>query len=470
MTDPAARAAGAIDIFGKAGVGLLPLLASGSDGLKALGDEAVLAGATFDDIDVKNVQAANDALLRVGRIVGDVGKQIAIFFAPLVRYVATEFANWANAGDGIKGKVGTALDYLVGGLGRMMDASNFIMAGVHNFRAAALQAIAAILSGIDKLGKKAVELINLLPGGKNVKWTDGIKNLVHGLEVEAASEVDKASKAFRAFKDRKATADLRFLLEALKLAGAPESVPPPPAGEEGGPGQQRVEQLQKINEMIEKLTTANHEWGMSEAAKTTQQLLALGATAEQIAQAQALTDTVNALNDVQNIGGGNALDTYAAKMERLNDLLQAGTISAAQFGSASGAAMNDRNKALDGLAASIIESIKTPEERYAETVDQLQSLFDTGRLTAEQMQLAHEQARGPTGTTEQEEEAPKRGASSGIIGAGSREAANLIATNLNQRNASRDISKDQLRVATQHTAILERIARASESNVLEMYA
>jgi hypothetical protein len=101
LPSPAIQASAAMQIFGRSGVRLLPLLKEGKTGLKELGEEAEKLGLTFSRVDAAKVEAANDALTRVSEVFQGVMRSAIIQLAPVIETVAKAFTNWATSGDSV---------------------------------------------------------------------------------------------------------------------------------------------------------------------------------------------------------------------------------------------------------------------------------------------------------------------------------------------------------------------------------
>lgn len=91
IEDPAARTAAAMSIFGKAGTQLLPLMADGAEGLRAMREEAAQLGLTVSTDTAARAAKLNDALGRVAAAAKAVTFNLGAAVAPAV----TEFANRA---------------------------------------------------------------------------------------------------------------------------------------------------------------------------------------------------------------------------------------------------------------------------------------------------------------------------------------------------------------------------------------
>lgn len=89
--DGASKSALAIEIFGKSGAELIPLLNQGSEGLKAMGDELALLGGVVTVEAAKNAGLFNDNLDRLAITGASFGRSIANEVMPYLNQLATEF-------------------------------------------------------------------------------------------------------------------------------------------------------------------------------------------------------------------------------------------------------------------------------------------------------------------------------------------------------------------------------------------
>ena len=89
--DSATKTALAVQLFGRAGADLIPLLNAGSAGIKEAGDELERFGAVISTNAAKNAEIFNDNLTRLSTIGSAVGKSIANDILPYLNQLATEF-------------------------------------------------------------------------------------------------------------------------------------------------------------------------------------------------------------------------------------------------------------------------------------------------------------------------------------------------------------------------------------------
>lgn len=88
IADPTQKVAAALDIFGKTGADAT-LMMSGYG--KAVAEAAAYQrdfGIAVSDVDAQNIEAANDAMGRIGVAIGGLGNQLAVTFAPGIEAVS----------------------------------------------------------------------------------------------------------------------------------------------------------------------------------------------------------------------------------------------------------------------------------------------------------------------------------------------------------------------------------------------
>lgn len=95
IEDPAERAAAASRLFGEeSGPALLPLLAEGKEGIKALGDEAERLGLVLGEDTLGEAEALNDALGDLEMQAKVLGVRVGAQLAPYVTDLANRTATW----------------------------------------------------------------------------------------------------------------------------------------------------------------------------------------------------------------------------------------------------------------------------------------------------------------------------------------------------------------------------------------
>jgi len=115
MEDGAVKSALAVNLFGRAGADLIPLLNSGRDGLKAMADESDRFGNTISTSTGKAAEQFNDTLTRISAILGGVVNKVMEDVLPSLQSLANMLASPAflEAAKTMGEVVGGALSWIV---------------------------------------------------------------------------------------------------------------------------------------------------------------------------------------------------------------------------------------------------------------------------------------------------------------------------------------------------------------------
>lgn len=93
MEDGALKTSLAMQLFGKSGADLIPLLNSGRDGLAAMADESDRVGATISTKTARAAETFNDTLTRIGSILGGVVNKVMEAALPALQSLADTLAS-----------------------------------------------------------------------------------------------------------------------------------------------------------------------------------------------------------------------------------------------------------------------------------------------------------------------------------------------------------------------------------------
>lgn len=251
IENPAQRAAVATELFGKAGQRMINVLAGGEKGFADAAEEARQFGIAASRIDAAKVEAANDAMTRVGAVLKGIGTTIAIEVSPMIEFAAKKFTEWAAAGDGVRGKVigvfeagAKAISFFGQQLGSIQEIWLQLQIGATAFGKTVVDAVATSVNAIAGLGSLGiVELV-----GFDTAEFAGIKDAAEAYAVELevlqgkmnklGRRPDVGQKILKFFGDLRAEADAA----GKKVADAA-----------GGAGK-LAENLQKAGKFAEDLT------------------------------------------------------------------------------------------------------------------------------------------------------------------------------------------------------------------------
>lgn len=102
MPDGVNKTALAIDLFGKSGAQLIPMLNEGSEGLQEMTEMADRLGLTFDQKTVDAAGDFNDTLDFMGLAAQGVGRQVAAELLPTLNSLVGSMFTFATSGDGVR--------------------------------------------------------------------------------------------------------------------------------------------------------------------------------------------------------------------------------------------------------------------------------------------------------------------------------------------------------------------------------
>ncbi len=144
MPTAAQKAAAAYQLFGRSGMLLVNMLAEGSEGLREQMEEARKLGLTYDRVDAKKVEEANDALTRVKASFVGIFNVAAIQLAPVIEAVSKSFTDWATDGTTMAEYVVKSFGWVAMAVGKVGDAVHLIHFGFKWLGVAALKVATSI--------------------------------------------------------------------------------------------------------------------------------------------------------------------------------------------------------------------------------------------------------------------------------------------------------------------------------------
>lgn len=97
VQNPAERTALAIAVFGRAGAQMIPMLKDGAEGLKKAADEADRFGLTINRVQAGQLEAAVDAVKKIGDAASGAARQFAVGLAPAVSVVIEHLLKGVDA-------------------------------------------------------------------------------------------------------------------------------------------------------------------------------------------------------------------------------------------------------------------------------------------------------------------------------------------------------------------------------------
>ncbi|HGZ6774391.1 TPA: hypothetical protein ACOLZV_002273 [Vibrio parahaemolyticus] len=176
----------AFKLFDSEGVGMVNMLAGGSDGLRTMADEADRLGITLSRIDAAKVEMANDAMYKVGVTTTALKQEITTQLAPIVAALAEEFVAYSQQFGGMNNMVAEGIHSTVSGIGFMADSLRgvqLIIDGMtvawDGFKLGFMVASQAITTGLHELGQFLFKVI--------ISPLQGVLDLAGNFSDEAAN-------------------------------------------------------------------------------------------------------------------------------------------------------------------------------------------------------------------------------------------------------------------------------------------
>lgn len=172
IADETTRDAAAQELFGKSFQELKPLINAGSEGLKALGQEAEDAGLILSGDAVTSLGKFDDEMERFSATISTAGKQLAVSFLPATQKVAENMTELAQTitkslADGFQeGDVDTILDALFEKLSTGLNKIEMIMPAIATFVSGLInKMVTFVTQNLPMLVQVALKIITSLANG-----------------------------------------------------------------------------------------------------------------------------------------------------------------------------------------------------------------------------------------------------------------------------------------------------------------
>lgn len=199
IVDPSDRARVAVDLFGKAGADLLPLLTEGSVGISRMRQEAIDLGKSLSEADLEKLDQADDALKRLKASSESLSVTLVSSLGPSI----------ADLADGIRGLLGGLTD-----LEKAQRKLEFLRetAGSGGFLNLGFDSSLPVFAGPDAIQKRIAELERELAQRRGVRGGRGFgadrsptgTTLLSTSESKAAKLKDQTAELERLFQEQRA--------------------------------------------------------------------------------------------------------------------------------------------------------------------------------------------------------------------------------------------------------------------------
>jgi len=310
LEDGPAKAALAMELFGRSGAKLIPFLNSGRAGLQAMREEAQAFGLTVDGQAAKAAEVFNDNLSRLQAAATGVTNQMAQRMLPAFVQITTAMVDTA--------KESKAVENIVTGLAVVFETVAVL--GVE---------LAFVLTGIGRelggLAAQAVAVAKLDFSGAGV--------IGDAMKEDAAAARKEVDQLTASILGARAAAAQPFVGPPAPATPATRNAVPFTVGKTPSTGAPKVSDLQRLSKAFADqaatigLTSEEVELYRYKLAGANPSQLAFAASVQDSiaafkAQAQALTEGQSVMESTRT-----PAEAYAAEIERLNELLDRGAVS-----------------------------------------------------------------------------------------------------------------------------------------------
>jgi hypothetical protein len=332
--DGAAKTAVAMDLFGRSGANLIPLLNAGADGIAEMRKEADSFGLTLDAATGKAAEAFNDNLSRMGEMVRGVALRSAAELLPAMEGVSSVFVDTLKDTEAVdKAMAGLAMTF------KTVVSAGIVVKNAFDIVGKSLGAMAAYVTTLVTQGFSAAQKLNQeLYDDIASDFTDIFENINKVWSENMGKLPEPAEDAAEKVK------------KSLVLAAT---------GMSEGTAKPMREAVDRVAEYIARLQEQADTLGMNAAELDAYKLAALGANDQQQELAASLNASIAAW-DAQQAAVARAKQIYEETRTPLERLQQ-------QIAEANEARLSG------GL----------DDEAYTRFVEQAQDAFDQVRLSAE---------------------------------------------------------------------------------------
>jgi hypothetical protein len=197
VPDAADKAAIAMDVFGSRNSSIVNLLGSGREQIQLAEKDLTALGLTMSELDVRKVEAANDAWTRFGALVRGLGQRFAVELSPFIKAAADAAVDWVQRMGGVGNIVAEGIGRAVEGVGFLTRAFSALKAIAHGFEVVFLGIASAILDVIQQVvtateaaAEQAAKVAKLVPGLRGFIPKDPSVNLGGAALKKSAEEAD----------------------------------------------------------------------------------------------------------------------------------------------------------------------------------------------------------------------------------------------------------------------------------------
>ena len=194
IQNPAERAAVAMDLFGKAGQGMINMAQEGSGAIRGEMADASRLGSALSGIDSAKVVEAHGSLLKLQMAGEGFANLVVAKLSPFITELATQYEEWGYSGQKSASFITQGVDWITKGLGFAVDGVNVLTSAFHGVNAVVAEMVSYFLSGIEKM-LGAIDWM-AKKFGKESALGGSMKELIDAWDVVGGKEYESMTRAW----------------------------------------------------------------------------------------------------------------------------------------------------------------------------------------------------------------------------------------------------------------------------------
>ncbi len=179
-------AGAALKAMGLRGEEMRQFLMDGGEQIRAAAEELRAFGVVLSNVDSNRIEAANDAVSRIGLVMQGAGNQIAVAFSPYVEAAAIALADMAKESGGFRDEIKTAVDFAVSGAGAIANGFHLVGLGIDGVKVTIGAFGAGAITVFEQVATGAVTMYDSIADGANAVIK--VSNDILGTQIELVQQ------------------------------------------------------------------------------------------------------------------------------------------------------------------------------------------------------------------------------------------------------------------------------------------
>jgi hypothetical protein len=137
LENPMERSAFAVELFGRAGQGVINMVAQGHGAIDGFGNDALRVGSALDEIDNEKIVMAESAMMRLGMQIQGTANLLVAALSPYLTAAIESLLSWGASGTTAGQLIKQGMDWAATAIGIVVDAVHVLEAGFYTIKAVA---------------------------------------------------------------------------------------------------------------------------------------------------------------------------------------------------------------------------------------------------------------------------------------------------------------------------------------------